>query len=45
MYKNGNLYKYGQQGFEAMIGKIKCIYEKTTSHGGNGAKIEVKFFR
>ena len=38
LYLYGNLYKYSQQGFEAMMGKIKCIYEKATSRGGHGAK-------
>ena len=32
----GNLYKYSQQGFEAMMSKVKCIYSRCTSHGGNG---------
>ena len=35
----GNLYRFSQQGFEAMMSKIKCIYHKCTSRGGHGAKI------
>ena len=32
-----SLYKYSQQGFEAMMAKIKSIYHKCTSRGGHGA--------
>ena len=35
----GNLYKYSQQGFEAMMSKIKCIYSRCTSRGGAGAEV------
>ena len=35
----GNLYKYSQQGFEAMMSKVKCIYSRCTSRGGNGGEI------
>ena len=35
----GNLYKYSQQGFEAMMSKIKCIYSRCTSRGGNGSEV------
>ena len=35
----GNLYKYSQQGFEAMMAKIKCIYHRCTSRGGAGAEV------
>ena len=34
----GNLYRYSQQGFEAMMSRVKCIYHKCTSRGGHGAK-------
>ena len=37
--KYGNLYKYSQQGFEAMIAKIKCIYHRCTSRGGAGVDV------
>ena len=37
--KLGNLYKYSQQGFEAMMSKIKCIYGRCTMPGGNGAEV------
>ena len=33
-----SLYKYSQQGFEAMMAKIKSIYHKCTSRGGNGSE-------
>ena len=35
----GNIYKYAQQGFEAMMSKIKCIYQRCTSKGGYGAAV------
>ena len=36
----GNLYKYYQQGFEAMINTIKAIYYKSTSRGGAGGEVQ-----
>ena len=38
LYKYGNLYMFSQQGFEAMMSRVKCIYHKCTSRG-NGSKI------
>ena len=35
----GNLYKYSQQGCEAIISKIKYIYSTCTSRGGNGSEV------
>ena len=35
----GNMYKYSQQGFEAMMSNTKCIYQRATSCGGDGAEI------
>ena len=35
----GNLYRFSQQGFEAMMSRVKCIYYRCTSRGGNGSTI------
>ena len=35
----GNLYRFSQQGFEAMMSRVKCIYHKCTALGGHGAVI------
>ena len=40
LFKYRNLYRYSQQGFEAMMSKIKAIYHKCTSRGGNGSAEE-----
>ena len=37
--KYGNLYRFSQQGFEAMMSRVKCIYHRCTSRGGHGSKI------
>ena len=37
LFKYRNLYRFSQQGFEAMMGKIKAIYHRCTSRGGNGS--------
>ena len=39
-FKYRNLYRFSQQGFEAMMGKIKAIYHRCTSRGGNGSAEE-----
>ena len=40
LFKYRNLYRYSQQGFEAMMGKIKAIYHRCTSRGGSGSTEE-----
>ena len=40
LFKYRNLYRYSQQGFEAMMGKIKAIYHRCTSRGGHGSTQE-----
>ena len=37
LFKYRNVYRFSQQGFEAMMGKIKAIYHRCTSRGGNGS--------
>lgn len=39
LLQDGNLYRFSQQGFEAMMSKIKCIYHRCTSRGGHGSHI------
>ena len=36
----GNLYKYSQQGFEAIMSKVKEIYQYYTSKGQHGAEVQ-----
>ena len=36
----GNLYKYSQQGFEAIMSKVKSFYQCCTSKGGHGAAVQ-----
>ena len=35
----GNLYRFSQQGFEAVMSHVKCIYHKCTARGGHGAEV------
>ena len=39
LYKYGNLYMFSQQGFEAMMSHVKCIYHKCTLRSGNGSEV------
>ena len=34
----GYLYRYSQQAFEAIMSTVKCIYQRATSQGGDGAE-------
>ena len=34
-----NLYRFSQQGFEAVMSRVKCIYHKYIARGGHGAEV------